>query len=365
MQEETRIQELLDYHILDTPPEEELTEIAQIASAVCNTPMSLVTFIDSHRQWYKAKIGVGMNWVRRTDSFCQLTLEKPYDLLIVADPTRDERFKNNLHVVGAPYIRFYASAPLTSPKGNVLGTLCVMDSKRHEITEDQKIALQLLAKKTMAYLNMRKKMIDQEQRIEHNAEKLKKLTDLVPGVIFQLEARSPEEIKINFVSSGIQNIHPGLSNEQLMKNPNQFFEFIHDDDRQRFRESISLSLGNKCNWSEQFRVREPNGVIQWYWGVARIERTTESTVMYGSLQNISAIKEHEETLHQILHDVSHVIRRPVTSMLGLVSLMEKEAPESNQLRTYMEHVKKAFAELDMFTRQLNEGYTERMNSLRR
>ena len=134
-----------------------------------------------------------MDEVRRADSFCQHALARPDELLIIDDPSTDDRFRNNRYVVGEPHIKFYAGAPLTSPSGSVLGTLCVMDSKHHDITDDQKEALKLLADQAMQYLNMRKTLIEQGHFIEHSAEKLKKLTDLVPGVMFQIEAKKNEK----------------------------------------------------------------------------------------------------------------------------------------------------------------------------
>jgi len=362
MQEEQRLQELLDYHVLDTNPEKDLDELAQIASAVCNTPMSLITFIDSHRQWYKAKKGVDANEVRRSDSFCQFLLDKPHDVMVVADPLTDERFKTNRYVIGAPYIRFYAGAPLTSPNGNVLGTLCVMDSQEHDITEDQKIALQLLAKKAMQHMDMRKTMIDQEHRIEYNAGNLKKLTDRAPGTIFQLEASSAATLQFTFISEGIQNLHPQLKVDTVREDAEFFFGHIHDEDRQRIRQGITRCLEQLQSWNEEFRIDGMNGVTRWFSADAIVEkREGEKTTMYGSIHDISSIKKYAELLNEILHDVSHVMRRPIASMLGLVSLMEKDVLDADQLRQYMTHVKNVFSELDTFTRRLNKVYTEKRN----
>lgn len=361
MNDELRMRELMAYHILDTPSEKELDEIAQIASAVCNTPMSLVTFIDSHRQWYKAKKGVDMNEVRRADSFCQHALNHPGELLIVGDPSKDDRFRNNKYVVGDPYIRFYAGAPLTSPSGCVLGTLCVMDSKHHDITEDQKEALKLLADKAMQYLNMRKALIDQGHFIEHSAEKLKKLSDLAPGVMFQIEAKPNEKIKVVFVSRGVEKLHPDFTTEIITHNPEFFLSLIHQEDRMRLVESIKHSFAHKPSWSEQFRLTSPNNEFIWYSVNATIEHKVDRATMYGSIHNISALKEYEALLHQILHDVSHVMRRPVTTMLGLVSMMEMETVDRIQMQQYMQNIKSVFIELDTFTRNLNQEYTKKMN----
>lgn len=361
MNDELRMRELMGYHILDTPPEKEFDEIAQIASTICNTPMALVTFIDSHRQWYKAKKGVNMNEVDRKDSFCLHTLNYPDELLIVADPSTDERFRNNRYVLGDPHIQFYAGAPLTSPSGNVLGTLCVMDSQRHNITEDQKEALKLLADKAMQYLNMRKTLIEQGHFVEHSAEKLKKLSDLAPGVMFQIEAKHDEKIKLVFVSRGVEELHPDITTENITNNPQTFVSLIHEGDRIRLIKSIEHAFAHKSSWNDQFRLINPDEEYAWYSVNATIERKVDRATMYGSIHNISALKEYEALLHQILHDVSHVMRRPITSMLGLVSVMETEALDPIQLQEYMQHVKSVFTELDTFTRNLNQEYTERMN----
>lgn len=361
MNDELRMRELMAYHILDTPSEKELDEIAQIASAVCNTPMSLVTFIDLHRQWYKAKKGVDMTEVHRADSFCQYTLDRPDELLIVGDPSKDDRFRNNKYVVGDPHIRFYAGAPLTSPSGCVLGTLCVMDSKHHDITEDQKNALKLLADKTMQYLNLRKALIEQGHFIEHSAEKLKKLSDLAPGVMFQIEAKPDEKIKLVFVSRGVEKLHPDFTTETITNNPEIFLSLVHEGDRIRLMKSIRHSFAHKSTWSEQFRLIHPEDEFTWYSVNATIERKVDGETMYGSIHDISALKEYEALLHQILHDVSHVIRRPITTMLGLVSVMETGLLDSMQMQQYIEHVKSVFTELDDFTRGLNQEYTKKMN----
>lgn len=92
MDENQRLNELLNYKILDTQPEQELDDISQIASLICGTPISLITFIDTDRQWYKAKIGIEENGVLRKKSICQHVLHTPEDVLVIEDISKDERF---------------------------------------------------------------------------------------------------------------------------------------------------------------------------------------------------------------------------------------------------------------------------------
>ena len=90
----------------------------------------------------------------RKDAFCQHALNNPNEVLVIEDALDDDRFINNPLVTGDPYFRSYAGAPLETPKGNVLGMLCVIDRQPRQITEQQN-ALQLLANRVMRYFERR------------------------------------------------------------------------------------------------------------------------------------------------------------------------------------------------------------------
>ncbi|VXC42514.1 GAF domain-containing protein [Sphingomonas sp. 8AM] len=126
--ESARLQTLRGYGILDTPNEPEFDAIINKAKAALNVPIVLMSLIDEDRQWFKARVGLNVAETPRCISFCTHAIYQS-DMLIIPDAAKDERFAQNPMVTGAPYIRFYAGAPLRAPNGARVGTLCVIDTR--------------------------------------------------------------------------------------------------------------------------------------------------------------------------------------------------------------------------------------------
>ncbi|MBU2020372.1 MAG: PAS domain-containing protein [Bacteroidetes bacterium] len=358
MNEQERLEELFEYQILDTDPETELDELAEVASAVCNSPMSIISFIDGERQWYKAKVGLENSEVKRENTFCQYTLDKPNELLIVENTLNHTKFSDHDAVLNAPFIRFYVGVPLLSPKGNVMGTLCVMDTKPMELTNSQKKVLQILAKRTMDFLNARKLILKQKETIEFNVNKLKKLTDLSPGVIYQFSVSKEGKMNFDFISNGIRKFHPSLDILQLKTKPELLFDFIHPEDVKMVKKSIQYSFDQLSEWRVEYRLLDPNGETKWLIGRATPEKKKNGTVVwYGTLQDLTQRKEYEVTMEQIAFDISHVLRRPVATLMSLSAIIvnEEELDEA-KIKEYSKYINIVAEELDNYTKKLNDVY---------
>lgn len=179
-EEANRLQALHDLQILDTAPEQDLDEIVHLASRLCDTPISLITLLDDHRQWFKAKTGLLIDETHRDFAFCAHAIHQD-DIMIVEDATNDNRFANNPLVLGDPNIRFYAGMPLVTDRGYKLGTLCVIDRKPKLLSSEQQLALRTLAKQVIKQFELRLKVKELNATVElvhQQQEKLRKYNQI-------------------------------------------------------------------------------------------------------------------------------------------------------------------------------------------
>ncbi len=126
-----RLAALRELLILDTPPEERFDRIVQFARGEFDVPIALLSLVDTERQWFKSCVGLDASETARDISFCGHAILQP-EVLVVADASKDVRFADNPLVIGAPYIRFYAGAPLELSPGVRVGTLCLISPQPRE-----------------------------------------------------------------------------------------------------------------------------------------------------------------------------------------------------------------------------------------
>jgi anti-sigma regulatory factor (Ser/Thr protein kinase) len=235
--EQSRLAALRRYRILDTDPEQAFDDLTMLASHICGTPMALITLVDENRQWFKSRLGLdGVRETERSVAFCTHAIEHS-SIMEVPDTREDERFRHNPFVTGQPHIRFYAGAPLVTPDGFALGTLCVVDTRPRRLSSEQMRALDALRHQAQGQLELRLRLDELQQALRErdkaeasqlaliadlrsSLQKVDKLTALMPytsACVMNIVVPA-EPDSIPRVSEGVKQLleGKGWGEEQIM-----------------------------------------------------------------------------------------------------------------------------------------------------
>jgi diguanylate cyclase (GGDEF)-like protein len=153
--EEQRLRDLERHGVIGTASDAHFDRLVELASSIFQVPMSLISLVEKDRQWYLTRKGLDASETPRTMAFCAHAIAED-GVLVVPDARADERFSTNPLVTNEPHIRFYAGAPLSSPNGHNLGTLCVIDQQPRQPSAEQIHQLQLLSELVMREIELRR-----------------------------------------------------------------------------------------------------------------------------------------------------------------------------------------------------------------
>ncbi len=185
--ENKRLEVLKSYNLLDTLPEDAYDTITELASHICNTPISLVTLLDADRNFLKSRRGIDIAESPRDISFCGHAILAEEPVFIVEDARLDERFQDNPLVKDFKAI-FYAGVPLRTSDGYALGTLCVYDHKPRTLSLEEQDALRGLAKQTVLLFEARKRNIELKEAQNETTQRNDRLEDFARLVAHDLKS---------------------------------------------------------------------------------------------------------------------------------------------------------------------------------
>lgn len=374
--ESQRLESLRQYAVLDTPRDEVFDELTELAAYICEAPIALITLIDENRQWFKSKVGLDISETARDIAFCAHAIHHP-ELFIVPDAKLDPRFANNPLVLSEPYIRFYAGAPLCTPEGHALGTLCVIDHEPRDMRPDHKRALRILSRHVVTQFEIRRntqitanlraerdqvlatlqqERAELEQRVQRRTDELlengRQLTVLManlPGYIYRV-ANNSDYTPI-FISEGVEQVTGYTQWEYLVERTINCGAEIHIEDRELVWQTVQSALESFSPYECEYRIFTKSGELRWVWERGRGIYGTSKELLFleGFVTDVTSRKhaEHEirrlnieleqrvaERTHQLetsnrelesfAYSVSHDLRTPLRNISGFSQVLVED-----------------------------------------
>ena len=251
--EQRRLDALNSYRILDTEIEWEFDEITKITSELFGSPISIISLIDSDRQWYKSALGTDIKEVKREISICAYTINSPDQVLVIENLLDDQRFSDNPMISEKFGARFYAGAPIVDKNGMAIGTLCILDNKPRKLNSNQIERLKGLAEMVMRQIENRLVNKHLRQYLEMQTGELKAAVSHLKKEIAERkleenrledklnEQRQISELRAHLVHSISHQIKTPLT---AISTSTQLLEMLIDSKDSRQKKHIARILGS-------------------------------------------------------------------------------------------------------------------------
>src|ERR1700674_2505180 len=326
--EAARINALREYAILDSPDEPAFERITRLTARLLGMPITLLTFVDEDRQWFKSTYGLNRRETPREISFCTHAILSD-EVMVVPDATADERFAENLLVTGEPNIRFYAGAPLRTPDGLNLGTLCAIDTVPRQFSVEERQVLADLAALAMDELQLR---IAFREKSQHMAA----IDNLRAGVLVT-DPLAPDD-PIIFCNPGFSHM-TGYSPEEIMGRNCRFLQGPETDPA--MVAEIRKAIEERRLFQGIIRNRRKNGEVFWndllitpvfdadgelisFVGLHR-DVTPMKTAQDALAASYAELRKLQELRDNLTHMIIHDLRSPLTGVIGYLDLFKRRS----------------------------------------
>lgn len=345
--EQARMQALREQHVLDTLPEARFDRITAMAAAHFQVPIALVSLIDTDRQWFKSCIGLDVSETPRELAFCDHAIRMDEgSVFLVKDASVHPLFAHNSLVTGAPHIRFYAGAVLTSRDGFNLGTLCVIDTvARPDATEDDFEHLKALGKIVVDQLEL--------GQARHDLAERHCLLDMAQALSGVGHWRYDRATRHADWSDEVYRIH-GVDPAGGPPTYEALIQLYHEDDRPVLETLIQTAVATGEGYGSQLRIRRQDGEIRYTNAKTECicDERGQVVSLFGVFQDITDQYLAQQALGEakteaerataikteFLSNMSHELRTPLTSILGFSSLLDEETGLSPQARRSVERI---------------------------
>jgi PAS domain S-box-containing protein len=359
-----RLAALARYQIMDTPAEPEFDALVARASAACQTPVAMMTLLDDRRQWFKARVGTHVNETPIADAFCVRAIERPDEVMIVTDARYDERFRGNPYVTGQSRVRFYAGAPMVTPDGVPIGTLCVVDRQPRHLPLAKRELLKALAHEAVSLLEAarcRRDLAGNEeafQALQLREAYFRHLTEYSLDLITILEPDGT----IRFESRSIER---SLGHSPAHYRGRNAFEFVHPEDILLVQNAFREAVENQGNTPViRFRFRHADGSYRILEGTGNnlVNDPAVLGIVFNSRDVTEEVRlqeevergrrEKEDAIARMTGGVAHDFNNILTAVQGLAALTKQRVPASSIEAGYLADIHTATERAAHLTQQL-------------
>ena len=357
--ESERLAALKEFHVLDTLQDEQLDEITKAASLLCDCSISLISLIDTDRQWFKSKHGLDADETPRDISYCGHAIMGD-DLFIVEDAELDVRFCDNPLFTGAPHVRFYTGAPLVTTSGHRIGTLCVIDSESKKLDEKQKILLQVFSKMIVTIFESKKLLSTQEEsknelyNILSSSPSCSKIINS-KGELLDMNRQGLKLIEANdFESVKLANVYD-IVDEKHREEFKEFNEKICSGENGTFIFEIIGLKGTK-RWMETYAApyNLQSGEVAHIAITNDISKKINDEKDYAKQKAIAFQNTKLASIGELAAGVGHEINNPLTIAMGNISKLKKNSKFDDEVKSQIDLIDNATRRIQKITDGLRE-----------
>lgn len=275
--------------------------------------------VDDDKQRFLAKQGTDLTGTPREISFCTYAIESE-ETMEVRDAAADDRFRDNPLVTGEEHVRFYAGVPLVSQRGNILGTLCVLDrvARPDGLSDFQREGMAVLASAVMRRLESHRKTIAGKVARQRSQAMFRTLTDSIPDLAWSADAKGRRDYfnkRWHEFTGAKDGDHAGL---------------IHPEDRDKAYSLWDDAVKSGAPYEAEYRLRHRDGSYRWMLGRAMPVEGPDGEIVrwFGTITDIDSSHRKSEGREILARELSHRIKNIFALVSGLVSLKARQYPEA-------------------------------------